>query len=384
MSPGDASVQRVRVKFFGCLRFRPETLRRRKGQKSGAQASTHDGVSTWQGQGAQRSVVVRSVHRWLNMSARQERVKENLGLFLGRGWYDECGMKAVIDIGTNSVLLLLGRRGADGRVEIERDEARVARLGEGVAKRGSLLPEAIDRTIAILEDYRQLADAAGAPIEAVATEGLRLASDREVFLGRAHQALGVPVRMISGEDEARLSYLSVAREHPDVAVMRVIDIGGASTELVSGRGEQIESVVSHKVGSVRLTEAHVRHDPISGDEIEAIEAEARAALHRQPLPPVETLYGLAGTVTTTAALLLGLREYDRERVDGTRWGRAEIAALRDRLAAETIETRMQRTGLAPGRADVVVAGISVLLVALDHCGATTLAVRDRGLRYALL
>lgn len=293
-------------------------------------------------------------------------------------------VKAVIDIGTNSVLLLIGSRGDDGRVVIVGDEARVARLGEGVAARGSLLPDAIDRTVAVLEDYRRLADDAGATIEAVATEGLRLASDPERFLDRAKQALGVPVRLISGEEEARLSYLSVAREHPDVDAMRVIDVGGASTELVSGRGDEVESVVSHKIGSVRLTEAHVRHDPIAEAELAAIEEQARASLQSQPLEPSESLYGLAGTVTTAAALLLGLETYDRERVDGTRWTRVQVADLRDALAIESLETRLQRPCLPPGRADVVVAGLTILLVALEHCGASVLVVRDRGLRYALL
>ena len=293
-------------------------------------------------------------------------------------------MKAVIDIGTNSVLLLLGTRRADGAVEIERDEARVARLGEGVARRGKLLPEAIERTVKILADYRILADEAEAPIEAVATEGLRLASDRDVFVARAEAALGVPVRMISGEEEARLSYLSVAREHPEVAAMRVIDIGGASTELVSGHGEVLESAVSHKIGSVRLTETHVRHDPITAEELAAIERDARQALAAQPLSPADDLYGLAGTVTTAAALLLGLEDYDQERVDGTRWSCSEVEGLRDALATETLEQRLKRPCLPAGRADVVVAGITILLVAMEHCGAKTLVVRDRGLRYALL
>ncbi len=293
-------------------------------------------------------------------------------------------MKAVIDIGTNSVLLLLGSRDARGAVCIARDEARVARLGEGVARRGSLLPEAIERTVAVLSEYRALADEAGAPIEAVATEGLRLAQDKDVFLARAREALGVPVRMISGEEEARLSYLSVAREHPEVGAMRVIDIGGASSELAVGRGETVDGVVSHKIGSVRLTEAHVHHDPILADEVLAIEAAARHAFESQPLPPAEELYGLAGTVTTTAALLLGLDAYDRDRVDGTRWSVAEITRLRDTLAAEPLTVRVRRPCLPPGRADVVVAGLSILRVALEHCGASTLVVRDRGLRYALL
>lgn len=293
-------------------------------------------------------------------------------------------MKAVIDIGTNSVLLLLGSRDVNGAVRLTRDEARVARLGEGVAGRGSLLPEAVDRTIGVLADYRVLAEEAGAPIEAVATEGLRLARDKDAFLERAQETLGVPVRMISGEEEARLSYLSVAREHPDVGAMRVIDIGGASTELAVGRGEVVDGVVSHKIGSVRLTEAHVHHDPIEANEVLAIEAAARASFASQPLPASTELYGLAGTVTTTAALLLGLEAYDRDRIDGTRWSVEEVVRLRDTLAAEPLEVRTQRPCLPPGRADVVVAGLSILRVALEHCGAETLVVRDRGLRYALL
>lgn len=293
-------------------------------------------------------------------------------------------VKAVIDIGTNSVLLLLGSRDGSGAVRIARDEARVARLGEGVARRGSLLPEAIDRTVAVLAEYRNLADEAGAPIEAVATEGLRLARDKDLFLDRAREALGVPVRMISGDEEARLSYLSVAREHPEVGAMRVIDIGGASTELAVGHGDVVDGVVSHKIGSVRLTEAHVAHDPVLPGEVLAIESAARRAFESQPLPAHDELYGLAGTVTTTAALLLGLDAYDRGRIDGTRWSVAEIVGLRDTLASESLEVRGQRPCLPPGRADVVVAGLSILGVALSHCGAKTLVVRDRGLRYALL
>ena len=293
-------------------------------------------------------------------------------------------MKAVIDIGTNSVLLLLGTREAGGAVRIQRDEARVARLGQGVAKRGSLLPEAIERTVEVLAEYRTIAEAAGAPIEAVATEGLRLARDKDVFLERAREVLGVSVRMISGEEEARLSYLSVAREHPEVGAMRVIDIGGASTELASGRAELVDGVVSHKIGSVRLTEEHVGHDPIRPDELHAIEAAARQAFESQPLPAAHELYGLAGTVTTTAALLLGLEAYDRERIDGTRWSITDVSNLRDVLAAEPLEVRLRRPCLPPGRADVVVAGLSILRVAMEHCGAQTLVVRDRGLRYALL
>ncbi len=293
-------------------------------------------------------------------------------------------MKAVIDIGSNSVLLLLAARDGDGQLEIVDDLATVCRLSEGVSKSGHLSDAAIERTLECLRRYAELARQHGAPIEAVATEGLRMASDAERFLGPAAEALGVPVRIISGEEEARLSYRSVALEEP-AGPLHVIDIGGASTELVSGEGTEIRSAVSHPIGSVRLTERHVLDPaaPVPTGTVEAIEADALAAFASQPLEPHPVLHGLAGTITTCAALLLDLEAYDRDRVHGSSFARAEIVALRDRMASLPLA---ERTGpvLAPGRADVIVAGLTILLAALAHCGAETLAVRDRGLRYALV
>lgn len=294
-------------------------------------------------------------------------------------------MKAVIDIGSNSVLLLVAQRAEDGSLEIDRDEARIARLSEGVSTSGRISEAAIERTVGILADYRRIAEAASAQIEAVATEGLRMAENQEDFLVAAREVLGQPVRLISGDEEARLSYQSVAREAGSRGTpLRVVDIGGASTELVSGRGDQIDSLVSHKVGSVRMTELHVRHDPIADADIAAIESATAIALAAQPLPPAETVHGLAGTVTTVAALLLGLQTYERERVDGTRFEVSDVRGLRDDLAQQTQAQRSARPCLPAKRADVIVAGITILLCILEHCGASTLVVRDRGLRYALL
>lgn len=293
-------------------------------------------------------------------------------------------VRAVIDIGTNSVLLLVGRRGDDGRVEVTRDEARITRLGGGVDRNGRLDPEAVDRTLAVLQEYGALAEHHGAELIAVATEGLRMAADRDAFLRRAHETLGREVRIVTGDEEAELSYLSVAQELPEGTPLHVLDIGGGSTELVVGRGTTIERRRSHRVGSVRLNERFVEHDPPTAAEISAIEAVARKAFATQPVAPLDELHGLAGTVTTAGALLLGLTHYDRQAVDGSRFSVAQVVALRDTLAAETLEARMQRPVLPAGRADVIVAGLSILKVALEHCGASTLVVRDRGLRYALV
>jgi exopolyphosphatase/guanosine-5'-triphosphate,3'-diphosphate pyrophosphatase len=292
-------------------------------------------------------------------------------------------MKGVIDIGSNSVLLLLGERGADGRVEVLRDEARITRLGQGAAKSGRLAPEAIERTLAVLKEYRALAQEAGAPIVAVATEGLRLASDPAPFLHAARDVLGCDVRMISGDEEAELSYRSVAAEEPP-GPLRVLDIGGASTELVVGDAQGIHERRSHRIGSVRLTEAHVEHDPPTMDELHAMAEAARAAFATQPLPHHAVLHGLAGTVTSAGALLLGLSHWDRHAVDGARFEIARVEALRDRMAAMTTAQRAELAVLGTGRADVFVAGLVILVEALRHCDADTLVVRDRGLRYALV
>lgn len=292
-------------------------------------------------------------------------------------------LRAVVDIGTNSILLLVARRGPDGAVEILEDTARVARLGEGVAQSGALLPRAVDRAIGILETYRDHVRELGAELVVVATAGIRMANNPELFLDRAAVLLGQPVRVISGEEEARLSYLSVARETDD-GTLRVLDIGGGSTELVTGRGEEVDGFVSHPMGSVRLTEQFVRNDPPTGAEVQHIASAADACLASQPLPSHPVLHGLAGTVTSAAAIHLGLQTYDRAAVDGTRMTHDEVGALRDRLARQTRDERIATTLLGEGRADVIVAGMTVLLRTMVHCGAQTLVVRDRGLRYALV
>lgn len=294
-------------------------------------------------------------------------------------------MRAIIDIGTNTVLMLLARRDAEGRVVVRDDLVRMTRLGQGAVASGRLSAEAIERTLAALREYRGIAEGLGAELEAVATEGLRMASNPEAFLEPAAEVLGRPVRLISGDEEAELSFRSVAQEEPGEGPLYVLDIGGGSTELVVGRrGGAVIDRRSHPVGSVRLTERLVHSDPPTADEVEAVAKAARAALAEQPVPPLPELHGLAGTVTTVAALLLELPEYDRTVVDGSRWPLAQVVELRDRLAAMTLAERLRRPQLPPGRADVIVAGATILVEALRHCGASTLVVRDRGLRYALV
>lgn len=292
--------------------------------------------------------------------------------------------RAVIDLGSNSVLLLIGTRGDDGEVSVIDDRATITGLGRGAAKAGKLDPAAVQRTLAALRDYGAIAQSHGIhEVTAVATEGLRLASDPTEFLAQAEHALGSPVRLISGDEEAELSYRSVAPSTGHDAI-RVIDVGGASTELVVGEGATITERRSHRIGSVRLTERFIDNDPPTSAELEAVAAAAAEAFATQPVTPHPELHGLAGTVTTAGALMGGLAHYDRERIDNTRFSLAQVLALRDRLATQTTAQRMESPLLPAGRADVITAGVTIVLAAMKHCGASTLVVRDRGLRYALL
>lgn len=294
--------------------------------------------------------------------------------------------RAVIDIGTNSVLMLIARRRVDGSIEAALDRSTITRLGKGAGQSGVLAPDAIARTLAVLRQYREVAAAHGvASLLAVTTEGVRMASNRDDFLAPAAEVVGSPVRLLSGDEEAEMSYRSVAQETPGGGPLRVIDIGGGSTEIAVGEGARLISSVSHRIGAVRLTERFVDADPPTPASVAAIEAQARATFAAgQPLAPHPVLHGVAGTVTTAAALLLGLAAYDREKVDGSRFPAAQVRGLRDALARETSAERCTRPALDPGRADVVVAGLTILVAALDHCGADTLVARDRGLRYVLV
>jgi exopolyphosphatase/guanosine-5'-triphosphate,3'-diphosphate pyrophosphatase len=292
-------------------------------------------------------------------------------------------VRAVVDIGTNTVLMLVGRR-TDGHVHVVADHARITRLGQGVASTRRLHPDATRRTLAVLREYRGIAEQHGAEIVAVATEGVRLAEDADAFLEQGAAELGGEIRRISGDEEAELSYQSIAREIPGDGHLRVLDIGGGSTELVVGHGQRVTDKRSHAIGSVRLFERFQKSDPPTADEIAAIEAAAREAFHEQPMAPHPVLHGLAGTVTSAGALLRGLTTYDRDLVDGEACPTERIVALRDLLARETLERRVARPILGTGRGDVIVAGLTILVAALHHCGADTLVVRDRGLRWALI
>jgi exopolyphosphatase / guanosine-5'-triphosphate,3'-diphosphate pyrophosphatase len=266
-----------------------------------------------------------------------------------------------VDLGTNTTRLLVGRI-EDGRIEELHRETRITRLGEGVDARGRLLPVPIARVRNALSDYRRTAESLGAERTLlVGTSAVRDAENGEAFLGEIEWSYGFVTRLLSGDEEAELTKRGVGELAPGTLL---VDIGGGSTELVLDGFN-----TSLPLGSVRFTERH-------GDDAPASIAAALALL--PDLEPQEAV-GVAATITSLAALDLGLEQYDRERVHGHLLTREGARAQLDRLAALPLAERRRVPALDPERAPVIVAGAAILLSILDAYGLEAIRVSERDL-----
>jgi exopolyphosphatase/guanosine-5'-triphosphate,3'-diphosphate pyrophosphatase len=249
---------------------------------------------------------------------------------------------------------------------------------------GRLDPAAVERTCAALAVYGERIRAAKvARAAAVGTQALREAANGAEFLARAEGLLGFPIEVIDGRREAHLSWAAVAASFPLAGGARrtVVDIGGGSTELIVG-GAEVLRAVSVPIGSVRLTERLLLHDPPAAEERRALDAAIDRALEAAPQPEGE-LWGVAGTVTTLCALALGLTDYDGARVHGQKLARDEVERQLERLGALPLAERRRLRGLDPRRADVIVAGAAILARVMARAGAAEVGVSDRGIRWGL-
>jgi exopolyphosphatase/guanosine-5'-triphosphate,3'-diphosphate pyrophosphatase len=268
---------------------------------------------------------------------------------------------AAVDLGTNTTRLLVARVEESSLEELHR-ETRITRLGEGVDARHRLLPAPIARVRNALSDYRRAAESLGAERTLlVATSAVRDAENGEAFLGEIEWSYGFATRLLSGDEEAELMRRGVGHMDPGTVI---VDIGGGSTELVLG-----DFQASLPLGSVRFTERH-------GEDVEALEAAARAML--PDLQP-SAATGVAGTITTLAALDLGLEEYDRKRVHGHVLTRKGARAQLERLAALPLEERRRVPALEPERAPVIVAGGAILVAILETYALDGITASERGL-----
>ncbi|MGZ4667624.1 MAG: Ppx/GppA phosphatase family protein [Blastococcus sp.] len=298
---------------------------------------------------------------------------------------------AAIDCGTNSIRLLVADVPDHGRHTDLLRRMEVVRLGQGVDATGRLAPEAIERTRAVLAEYAAAArDLGAAEVRMVATSATRDAANRADFEDMVLATLGRLPDVVPGREEAELSFLGatasldVAAEAHGVRPPRppflVVDIGGGSTEFVLGDGDGVRAARSVDIGCVRMTERHLHGDPPTDDEIARADADIRAALAdvtaEVPVGEAASLVGLAGSVTTVAALALRLPAYDPDAIHGSRIPVAGVRAVTADLLAATRGRRAALPVMHPGRVDVIGAGALILRVLMDEFGFDEVAVSE--------
>ena len=295
---------------------------------------------------------------------------------------------AAIDCGTNSVRLLIADVVGETLTDVSR-RMEIVRLGEGVDRTGRLSLEAIDRTRRAMIGYAaEIAELGISQVRMVATSASRDAENAEDFRSMVRAVLGVDPEVITGDEEARLSFTGAVHGLAADPPYLVVDIGGGSTEFVTGRstsgptrsGPLSQRAISVDIGCVRMTERHLKADPPTAAQIAAAEQDITAAvdtaLAAVPGREARTLLGLAGSVTTVTALALNLPEYDGSRIHHARVGYEAVAKVTADLLAATVAERRALPVMHPGRADVIGAGALILRTIMERSGQSSVVASE--------
>ena len=293
---------------------------------------------------------------------------------------------ASIDIGTNTILLLIAEV-EEGALKPLLEKETIVRLGEGVQKNGILLEEAMERGSQTLDQYLKECQKMGVQrIFAAGTSALREARNSDHFLERVEEKLNLSIEIITGEEEAQLSFLAVTKDlkEPRKPIL-VIDVGGGSTEFILGRGDRITQWVSLPLGSVRFTEQFLLFDPVHEEEWENMERQIQELLVRIPHPKGPFfMVAVGGTATTLASVELGLQDFVYEKIHHFVLGRKALKSQLDLYRSKTIEERRKIPGLFPARADVILAGGAILYWAMEKLECPSVLISCHGVRYGLL
>lgn len=298
---------------------------------------------------------------------------------------------AAIDIGTNSVRLLISElTGAEAPKTIVR-ETSITRLGEEVNKNHQLKLEAMERTLSVLGSYKnEIARYQAAQVRVTATSAVREGQNSNYFLSKTSQELGLQVEVLSGREEAKLAFWGTLSD-PHLAANHyqlVTDVGGGSTELALGESSYLSNLVSLDIGSVRLTEAFIKNDPPTSSELDTISYYVRSILSRSApfildKEDIATI-GVAGTATTLSAIHQNLALYDSTKIHRSTLSLAEIEELLKKLISVPLGQRREITGLEPKRADVIITGTVIFLEILKAAGSDKLIVSERDMLDGLI
>lgn len=278
---------------------------------------------------------------------------------------------AAVDCGTNAIRLLIADVSGDELVDVSR-RMEIVRLGAGVDRTGRLAPEAIERTRQALIGYAaEIAELGVTRVRMCATSASRDASNADDFRGMVRGVLGIDPEVITGAQEAQLSFDGAVRGLDADGPYLVFDLGGGSTEFVTGT-KSVERAVSMDIGCVRMTERHLHSDPPTAAELAAAEADIVAAVDTALAAvggrSAVTLVGLAGTVTTVAALAHELDVYDSDRIHHSRIDAPAVTRVTDELLAMTVAERLALPVMHPGRADVIGGGALIMKVIIERSG----------------
>jgi exopolyphosphatase / guanosine-5'-triphosphate,3'-diphosphate pyrophosphatase len=287
---------------------------------------------------------------------------------------------AAIDVGTNTTRLLVAEEQAGGFRSLDR-RTTITRLGQGVDRRRRLDPEAVKRTISTIADYVATCGEYGvAALRVTGTSAVRDAGNRDEFLAAVRTLTGKEPELLSGEEEARTTFLGALSDLVEAGPTLVVDIGGGSTELIVGEAEP-RALVSLDIGCVRLFEKHLFSDPPATYELDSLRAEAEAELRgaatRLQVPSGTRLIGVAGTVTQLATLKAGVPVYDPDITHHAVLSHGDVRTLARRLESLTYEQRARIKGLDPGRVDVIVAGAEILLKVMEVFDAAEVLVSEK-------
>jgi exopolyphosphatase/guanosine-5'-triphosphate,3'-diphosphate pyrophosphatase len=291
---------------------------------------------------------------------------------------------AAIDIGTNSVLMLLSRGTGGGRFVTVQDRAEVTRLGQGLDRSGVLCPRAIERTLETLGRFAGEARAVGANMVAVGTSALRDAANASDLLGPAERVLGSAVQVVSGRREALLAYRgALLGLDLDATEITVVDVGGGSTEITRGGREHPVEAGSMRLGAVRLLERYGPLAPAAAERLAEMQRRVAAELGSSAVAIRGSLVAVGGTATTAAAMLDEVDPFVADRVHGRRMSEIELGALMSRLADMSLAERNGLKGLQKGREDVILPGVVILREVLKKARSASCSVSTGGIRVAL-
>ncbi len=296
-------------------------------------------------------------------------------------------LRASIDLGTNTCLMLLTDVESGQIKKVSGDYAKIIRLGEGVDKTGNLQPKAIERTLTCLAEYKEIISGAGllpGDVVCVATSQARDASNGKAFFDKVESELSFRFMVLSGKDEARLSFLGSLLPGMDPSNYMVVDVGGGSTESVTEQeGRSVD------LGSVRFTERYLRSDPVTDGEfikcLDKIDNKLEElAGWRNSIPADMQMLAVAGTATTLASWHLGLKEFDAKKVEEVQLTKDDLHRMVEGLKSMTVAERREQVGIEPKRADVLLAGAMIMWRTMEKMRFPNCSVSSRGLRYGVL